>query len=95
MPRRPPDNRTKTKAPPVLVNAVTPVPTCRLWTQEEATLYLNVSVRWLRDSACPKIRLPGNGRTGEPLIRYRPEDVVKWVDSWCTRSLRPSHGDAA
>jgi hypothetical protein len=61
-----------------------------LWTQEEAAAYLSVSTRYLRDSACPKIALPGNGTKGASLIRYKPEDVIQWGDNWATRPLTSS-----
>jgi hypothetical protein len=81
---------------PALVNAVMPMVVYALWTQEEAATYLNVSTRYLRDSACPKTALPGNGEKGESLIRYKPEDVIRWADSWRTRPvINPSSEDAA
>lgn len=57
-----------------------------LWTQAEAAKYLGVSVRYLRDSACPKVLLPGNGGRGQPLVRYNPVDVMVWAKRWCTDS---------
>jgi hypothetical protein len=78
------------------VNAVTPIVVFGLWTLEDACAYLHVSARYLRDSACPKVKLPRNGRKGESLLRYKPEDVIRWVDSWRTRPIaRPSTEDAA
>jgi hypothetical protein len=75
---------------------VTPVVVYALWTQEEAAAYLKVSPRFLRDSPCPKVTLPGNGKKGEPLIRYIPEDVMRWVETWRTRPLiSPPIEDAA
>jgi hypothetical protein len=77
------------------VSAATPVVAYRLWTQDEAAAYLNVSTRYLRDSSCPKATLPGNGPKGESLIRYKPEDVMRWVDSWRTRPLTPPPAEDA
>ena len=56
----------------------------RLWTQREAAAFLGVSTRYLRDSSCPKILLPGSGRKGNPLVRYDPADVRTWVRNWHT-----------
>ena len=53
-----------------------------LWTQEQTAEALGVSVRYLRDSSCPKVLLPGNGRQGQPLVRYFPEDVRAWAMNW-------------
>lgn len=60
----------------------------RLWTQPEAAAYLGVSARYLRESGCPKVLLPGNGPKGQPIVRYRPADVDAWVQAWHTG--RPS-----
>ena len=40
-------------------------------TQREAAKLLQVSVAYLRASACPKYLLPGNGPRRKPLVRYR------------------------
>lgn len=56
-------------------------PMSRLWTQREAAEYLRVSTRYLRESACPKILLPGNGKAGQPVVRYEPADVLAWARS--------------
>lgn len=69
---------------PPLQNAVTPISVLKLWTQEQAAAYLNVSTRYLRDSSCPKVLLPGNGRQREYLLRYKPEQVIQWVNRWGT-----------
>jgi hypothetical protein len=58
-----------------------PVPH-RLWTQEETSRFLKVSVRYLRDSGCPTIALPGNGKRGQPVVRYDPQEVVAWARRW-------------
>ncbi|CAN5432950.1 hypothetical protein BH09GEM1_BH09GEM1_06550 [soil metagenome] len=83
---RPTNNATR----PVLVVAATPVVMYALWTQEQAAAFVNASPRYLRDSSCPKVELPGNGPKGESLLRYKPEDVGRWVDSWGTRSITHS-----
>jgi hypothetical protein len=49
-----------------------------LWTQKQAAGYLQVSVRYLRESSCPKVLLPGNGERGKPLVRYEPITVREW-----------------
>jgi hypothetical protein len=54
------------------------------WTQAEAAMFLGVSVRYLRDSACPKILLPGHGKRGQSLLRYSPMDVMAWASKWRT-----------
>jgi hypothetical protein len=61
----------------------------RLWTQAEAAAYLNVSPRYLRASACPKMLLPGTGRAGKPLVRYDPAAVHAWAT---TRSVKRRFG---
>ena len=60
------------------------LPDDRLWTQAEAAYYLGVSARYLRESACPKVLLPGNGPKGQPLVRYDPADVKAWQAQWNT-----------
>ncbi len=56
----------------------------RLWTQSQAAAFLSVTPRYLRDSACPKILLPGNGPSGRPLLRYDPDEVRSWARAWRT-----------
>lgn len=55
-----------------------------LWKQAEAAKFLGVSVRYLRDSACPKVLLPGNGGRGQSLVRYNPDAVARWAGRWGT-----------
>jgi hypothetical protein len=69
----------KSQSPGVTTPA--PVPH-RLWTQDETSRFLKVSVRYLRDSACPHIALPGNGKRGQPVLRYDPQEVVAWARRW-------------
>lgn len=54
----------------------------RLWTQREAAAFLCVTPRYLRDSSCPKILLPGNGAKGQPIVRYDPAEVRTWAHAW-------------
>ena len=68
---------------PTAVHAVEPARE-RLWTQKEAAAFLSVTTRYLRDSSCPKILLPGNGKKGQPVVRYDPADVRAWAHAWHT-----------
>lgn len=61
-----------------------PIDEARLWTQREAAAFLGVTPRYLRDSTCPKLLLPGNGPKGQPLVRYEPAEVRAWARSWHT-----------
>ena len=67
--------------------AAVTLPTDRFWTQSEAAAFLAVTPRYLRESNCPKILLPGNGPKRQPLVRYDPEDVRAWARAWHTGSL--------
>jgi hypothetical protein len=64
------------------------LPDDRLWTQREAAYYLGVSVRYLRQSNCPKLLLPGTGAKQQPLLRYEPQTVKAWAAAWRSGSLR-------
>jgi hypothetical protein len=67
------------------------LPADRLWSQREAAYYLGVSARYLRDSDCPKVLLPGNGKAGHPIVRYDPADVKAWASRWNTKNVnRPT-----
>jgi hypothetical protein len=58
-----------------------PVPTealPHLWSQDEAAKAMRVSVRYLRESTCPRVELPGNGDEGRPMLRYDPEVCRAW-----------------
>jgi len=55
-----------------------------LWRQKRAAAYLGVSTRYLRQSSCPKILLPGHGEHGKPLVRYEPAAVRAW---WQARQV--------
>ena len=74
--------------PPAAATEHAPLPTDRLWTQNEAAYYLGVSARYLRDSDCPKVLLPGTGKKGQPLVRYEPAAVKSWAEAWRTRTFR-------
>ena len=63
------------------------LPSDRLWNQREAAYYLGVSARYLRESDCPKVLLPGNGKAGQPIVRYDPADVKTWVARWNTKRV--------
>ena len=52
-----------------------------LWTQSQAAEYLGVSCRYLRSTGCPRVELPGNGRKGRPVLRYKPSTVEAWAQS--------------
>jgi hypothetical protein len=58
-------------------------------TQKEAAALLKVSVGYLRASDCPKVLLPGNGRSAKPLVRYRRDDVVAWSERFGVRATVP------
>jgi hypothetical protein len=55
--------------------------------QREAAYYLGVSARYLRDSDCPKVLLPGNGKSGQPIVRYDPVHVKAWGARWNTKRV--------
>lgn len=56
----------------------------RLVTQREAAQFLAVSARYLRESSCPKVLLPGHGKKGQPLVRYAMSDLLAWREQWRT-----------
>lgn len=64
-----------------------------LWTIEQAAAYLEVSPRYLRDTDCPRVRLPGHGVRRQAVIRYIPSVVRAWVDQW--RTDRAPQSEAA
>lgn len=51
----------------------------RLITQKEAAARLGVGVSYLRNSTCPKHRLPSAGTGNKPLVRYSWADVLAWA----------------
>ena len=62
-----------------------PDPVEPLWPQKAAARYLGVSPRYLRESSCPKVFLPGNGEHGKSLVRYEPSAVRAW---WQARQVK-------
>lgn len=76
----PPENRSAV--------AAVAIPPLGLLTQKEAAAYLRVSPAYLRASSCPKILLPGNGRRGRPMVRYRVEDLIAWAECRLMRQPR-------
>lgn len=68
--------------------AVVGLPPLGLFTQKDAAAYLRVSPAYLRASSCPKILLPGNGKKGRPMVRYRVEDLVAWAERRLPRHPR-------
>jgi hypothetical protein len=63
-----------------MVGGVTKV----LWTQKEAAEAMSLSLRYLRDSDCPKVFLPSTRPGGRPLLRYDPDDCRTWWQAWST-----------
>lgn len=55
-----------------------------LWTIEQAAAHLGVSPRYLRDTSCPRVRLPGLGPRRQAVVRFIPSAVRGWVDRWRT-----------
>lgn len=53
----------------------------------EMAALLGVSRVYLRNSECPKVLLPGNGRTRVPLVRYRESEVRAWLETITRRSI--------
>ncbi len=53
----------------------------KLLDQREAAGLLKVSPRYLRDSRCPKVILPSNGRRGRGIVRYDGAEVMTWARS--------------
>ena len=70
------------------------LPADRYWTQKEAAAFLGVSARYLRESSCPKLLLPGNGVKGVPLVRYDPAQVRRWAEQWRTGAMSRSFAEA-
>lgn len=59
--------------------------TDQLLTQREAAALLRVSVRYLRDSHCPKVLLPGAKGTSRKLVRYSRDAVLAWAGARTVR----------
>ena len=56
-----------------------------LMRRKEAAQYLAVSLNWLRNSDCPKVLLPGQGPKGQSVVRYDPDDMDAWRETWSTK----------
>lgn len=67
----------------------------RLWTIEQAAAYLVVSPRYLRDTDCPRLRLPGRGPRRQALLRFEPEAVRAWAQRFRTDAPDDAHRRAA
>lgn len=52
-----------------------------LLTIREAAQLLHVSTSYLRNSDCPKIRLPGGRGDGRQVIRFDRAELLAWVAS--------------
>jgi hypothetical protein len=67
-----------------------------LWTQRQAAAYLGVSQRYLRDSSCPKLLLPGNGPNRLEQIAVLMPQTRRWpeagVGRGCVITLNFAHG---
>lgn len=48
-------------------------------TQKAAARLLGVSSSWLRSSRAPRLLLPGNGPSGQPLLRYSRTALLEWA----------------
>jgi hypothetical protein len=48
-------------------------------TQKAAARLLGVSTSFLRESSCPRLLVPGNGRAGKPLLRHSRIAVLTWA----------------
>lgn len=46
--------------------------------QREMARLLQVGERWLRDSGCPVILLPGGRPSSRPMLRYDVEQAQAW-----------------
>ena len=55
-------------------------------TQKAAARLLGVSTGWLRASSAPRLQLPGNGRAGQPLLRYSRTALLEWAGLTCSRT---------
>lgn len=53
----------------------------QLLTIKEAAELLHVSASYLRNSDCPKVRLPGAKGDGRQVIRFNRADLLAWVAS--------------
>lgn len=56
-----------------------------LWTQKKAAEAMGVSLRYLRESTCPRVELPSNKPGGRPMLRYDPEVCRTWWRAYLNR----------
>ena len=61
-----------------------------LLTAKQVADLLGVSERYVRDSAIPRLRLPGRGPKGQPLIRFRGSALGPWTDRYRTDREDPA-----
>lgn len=59
-------------------------PSQPIWTLDQAAAFLSVSPRYLRDTDCPRMRLPGRGPKRQALLRFVPAVVAAWAERWRT-----------
>lgn len=57
------------------------LPADRLWTAQQAAAYLQIGVKWLRESGCPTIRLAITETATKTQVRYRKEDIDNWLET--------------
>jgi hypothetical protein len=82
-----PSSVRRIDAPPFTLGGTAATTGDSLWTQQQAAAALKVSPRYLRESSCPKVLLPGNGEKGQPLVRYDPAEVREWREQWTASHL--------
>lgn len=58
-------------------------------TVAEAAALLKVTPGYIRDSDCPKVKLPGNGPKGKAIIRIRRAAFNAWVEGHEARATTP------
>lgn len=57
-----------------------------LWTKHDVAAFLGVTVRTVESMAIPRVRMPATGR--KPIVRFDPDEVRAWVESFRTRPKR-------
>jgi hypothetical protein len=60
---------------------MTDTDSAKLLNQRAAARLLGVSTSWLRSSSAPRLLLPGNGRSGQPLLRYSRIALLEWASA--------------
>jgi hypothetical protein len=66
----------------------------QVMTQKEAAAAAKVSAGYLRNSDCPKLLLPGQGRSQKPVVRYLRSDVEAWLANHRVAPLMPTRRSA-